>query len=104
MRVQLGGRLSATETCDSTKTANATEAKSALKASASLAFSSPYAQASVNVTGENQTVDGKTHKSTTSNMTITWEAHGGNTLLANRYATNMMPRILRQRREDTNYN
>ncbi|KAF4958499.1 hypothetical protein FSARC_11019 [Fusarium sarcochroum] len=83
-RIQLGGRLFASEECDASNSASATEVKHSLKAQAAASMkyglavevssSSSYGRSTGNTTGNSQASLGST---------LQWEANGGDTLLCN---------------------
>ncbi|CAI7625022.1 unnamed protein product [Penicillium pancosmium] len=82
-RVELGGRLHATEDSDALAEKTVSARSKAMKASASLSFSSPWVQGSASAShaSANAQTDDKSKSSMNKNMT--WEAKGGDTLLCN---------------------
>ncbi|RAL09118.1 uncharacterized protein BO97DRAFT_352547, partial [Aspergillus homomorphus CBS 101889] len=82
-RVQLGGRLHSSEESSSTDAAaTAAQAKS-MRAAAALSFSSPWVQASASASHSSSSNSSSENKSSASTSTISWEAHGGDTLQCN---------------------
>ncbi|OJJ42264.1 hypothetical protein ASPZODRAFT_105543 [Penicilliopsis zonata CBS 506.65] len=82
-RVELGGRLhSSQESTSTSETAKADQAKS-MRAAAALSFSSPYVQASANVSYAKSTSSSSEESSSASSNAVCWEAKGGDTLLCN---------------------
>ncbi|GAB1196820.1 hypothetical protein APSETT444_006098 [Aspergillus pseudonomiae] len=86
-RVELGGRLHATEDSAALGKTSVSEKSKAMKAAASLSFSSPWVQASASASSVSSSAN-KTESSESSlNVSMTWEAKGGDTLLCNKRAT-----------------
>ncbi|KAE8398376.1 hypothetical protein BDV37DRAFT_288579 [Aspergillus pseudonomiae] len=82
-RVELGGRLHATEDSAALGKTSVSEKSKAMKAAASLSFSSPWVQASASASSASSSAN-KTESSESSlNVSMTWEAKGGDTLLCN---------------------
>ena len=83
-RVELGGRLHATEDSAAMGKSSASEKAKAMKAAASIEFSSPYVQASASLSYGSSSAEKNESSSSTFNKTMTWEAKGGDTLLCNK--------------------
>ncbi|PWY87080.1 hypothetical protein BO94DRAFT_624296 [Aspergillus sclerotioniger CBS 115572] len=82
-RVQLGGRLHASEdSTATTSTAKADQAK-AMRSAAALSFSSPYVQASAKMSADKSSTSSSDESSSAATKSICWEAKGGDTLLCN---------------------
>ncbi|PHH91234.1 hypothetical protein CDD83_1235 [Cordyceps sp. RAO-2017] len=82
-RVQLGGRLFASEEVDASTKGGSQQTAKQMKAAASVAFSGWGASASVSASGEEQSSTSKSSASSSSAMALTWQANGGDTLLCN---------------------
>lgn len=84
-RVELGGRLHATEDSAALGETTVSEKSKAMKASASLSFSSPWVQASASASHASSNAQNDDQSKSSLNMSMTWEAKGGDTLLCNKY-------------------
>lgn len=84
-RVELGGRLFSSETCEMMGTTKKEEAAKAMKVSASAAFKGPAFEGSFNASRENQEHKEGENKTKNLTATIDWQAQGGNTLLCSKY-------------------
>ncbi|PYI23913.1 hypothetical protein BO99DRAFT_428186 [Aspergillus violaceofuscus CBS 115571] len=82
-RVQLGGRLHASEESTSTDAASTAAQAKSMRAAAALSFSSPWVQASASVSHSNASSSSSESKDSSSISTISWEAQGGDTLQSN---------------------
>ncbi|RAH65459.1 uncharacterized protein BO66DRAFT_308909, partial [Aspergillus aculeatinus CBS 121060] len=82
-RVQLGGRLHASEESTSTDAASTAAQAKSMRAAAALSFSSPWVQASASVSHSNASSSSSESKDSSSISTISWEATGGDTLQSN---------------------
>ncbi|PWY87543.1 hypothetical protein BO70DRAFT_427471 [Aspergillus heteromorphus CBS 117.55] len=82
-RIELGGRLHASEeTTATTETEKAEQARSQ-KAAAALSFSSPYVQASAKMSHGEASSSNSDKSSSSSSHSMCWEAKGGDTLQCN---------------------
>ncbi|KAI9037789.1 uncharacterized protein KD926_011578 [Aspergillus affinis] len=82
-RIELGGRLHSSEDCSKLQESDKTEKANSMKAAASLSFSSPWVQASASGSYGSASNSMTENKTSSMNMTMTWEAKGGDTLLCN---------------------
>ncbi|KAH8430634.1 uncharacterized protein LDX57_008297 [Aspergillus melleus] len=82
-RIELGGRLHSSEDCTKLQDSERTEKAKSMKAAASLSFSSPWVQASASASYGSASNSMEENKTSKMNMTMTWEAKGGDTLLCN---------------------
>ncbi|PLB43350.1 hypothetical protein P170DRAFT_481297 [Aspergillus steynii IBT 23096] len=82
-RIELGGRLHSSEDCTKLQDSERTEKAKSMKAAASLSFSSPWVQASASANYGSASNNMTENKTSSMNMTMTWEAKGGDTLLCN---------------------
>ncbi|KAE8154691.1 hypothetical protein BDV25DRAFT_171513 [Aspergillus avenaceus] len=83
MRVQLGGRLHASEDTVATSAAEKVEHAKSQRAAAALSFKSPYVQASANMSRSEDQSSTSASQSSSSSKSMCWEAKGGDTLLCN---------------------
>ena len=84
-RVELGGRLFASETSEMIGATKKEEAAKAMKVSASAAFKGPQVQGSASASHEKQGHTEGDEKTQSLTATIDWQAQGGNTLLCSKY-------------------
>lgn len=84
-RVELGGRLHATEDSAALGNASVSEKSKAMKAAASLSFSSPWVQASATASSASSSASKSQNSDSSLNVGMMWEAKGGDTLLCNKY-------------------
>jgi hypothetical protein len=70
----------------------ASERARAMKAAASLSFSSPFVQASANSSVASSKAENDDRSKSSLNMSMTWEAKGGDTLLCNKYVSSLFLR------------
>ncbi|KAM4054632.1 MAC/Perforin domain-containing protein [Hirsutella rhossiliensis] len=82
-RVQLGGRLFATEDVASSASSSSREVVSAMKAAASASFSGWGASASVSASHGQESKASQSGSTRSATMSLTWQANGGDTLLCN---------------------
>ncbi|KAK2604008.1 hypothetical protein QQS21_003844 [Conoideocrella luteorostrata] len=82
-RVQVGGRLFATEDVTTAESGSSQETASSMKAAASASFSGWGAEASVSASHEKNASGSITSSTSKSTKTLSWQANGGDTLLAN---------------------
>ncbi|KAK2803509.1 hypothetical protein FQN50_006944 [Emmonsiellopsis sp. PD_5] len=82
-RIQLGGRLFCTHSKESSGTASEADRTSAFKAAASASFSAPFATGSAGASYEQGGATKSLDKAADLNVSISWEAQGGDTLLSN---------------------
>ncbi|KAK6866421.1 hypothetical protein PG995_002949 [Apiospora arundinis] len=82
-RVQLGGRLFATEEAESETKSATDNVKKSMKAAASVSFSGGGYGASASTSAASQSSASTASKSSNSVSTLTWQANGGDTLLCN---------------------
>ncbi|OQE38085.1 hypothetical protein PENCOP_c009G01622 [Penicillium coprophilum] len=82
-RIELGGRLHATEDSAALGTSSVSEKSKAMKVAASLSFSSPYVQASASASYGSSSANKKDNSESSLDVSMTWEAKGGDTLLCN---------------------
>ncbi|KAJ5400086.1 hypothetical protein N7465_010575 [Penicillium sp. CMV-2018d] len=84
-RIELGGRLHATEDSAALGTTSVSEKSKAMKVAASLSFSSPYVQASASASYGSSSANKNESSKGSLDVSMTWEAKGGDTLLCNKY-------------------
>lgn len=84
-RIELGGRLHATEDSDALGTATVSDKSQAMKKAASLSFASPWVQASASGSSSSSTGNHEENSGSSLSVSMTWEAKGGDTLLCNKY-------------------
>ncbi|KAE8324704.1 hypothetical protein BDV39DRAFT_207618 [Aspergillus sergii] len=82
-RIELGGRLHATEDSTALAEEKVAEKSKAMKIAAGLSFSSPYVQASVSASSASSNASKDEKNNSSLNLGMTWEAKGGDTLLCN---------------------
>lgn len=82
-RVELGGRLFASESYDVLGAKTESEAANALKRAAGLSFSSTYVKGGGKYRDEDQNRSAESDESKSLQSSFTWQAQGGNTLLCN---------------------
>ncbi|KAE8312361.1 hypothetical protein BDV41DRAFT_577777 [Aspergillus transmontanensis] len=82
-RIELGGRLHATEDSTALAKGEVAEKSKAMKIAAGLSFSSPYVQASVSASSASSNASRDETNKSSLNLGMTWEAKGGDTLLCN---------------------
>ncbi|EED21115.1 conserved hypothetical protein [Talaromyces stipitatus ATCC 10500] len=82
-RVQLGGRLYCSNAKESSGQASETERTAAFKAAASASFSSAFATGSASASYEQGGASKASEKAADLNISIEWQAQGGDTLLSN---------------------
>ncbi|KAK8019010.1 hypothetical protein PG990_004148 [Apiospora arundinis] len=82
-RVQLGGRLFATEEIESNTQSATDNVKKSMKAAAAVSFSGGGYGASASTSAASQSSASTASKSSNSVSTLTWQANGGDTLLCN---------------------
>lgn len=85
-RVQLGGRLFATEDITASATVSSSVKAVAMKAAASASLSGWGASASLSASHGQGSTGMKADSSSSSSSNLTWQANGGDTLLCTRYA------------------
>lgn len=83
-RVQLGGRLFATESVDTSSSASIDKIKNSMRAAASVSFSGYGAVASVSTSGQSASANSASSSTTESTTALTWQANGGDSLLCNK--------------------
>lgn len=83
-RVQLGGRLFATESVDTSSSASVDKIKNSMRAAASVSFSGFGAAASVSTSGQSASANSASSSTTESTTALTWQANGGDSLLCNK--------------------
>lgn len=82
----MGGRLFATEDVSTAEAGSAKETVNSMKAAASFSFSAwGAAEASISASHEQRFPRSSSSATSSSMQTLTWQANGGNTLLANRF-------------------
>jgi hypothetical protein len=86
-RVQLGGRLSCSTTKEASGQSSEQERTSAFKAAASASFSSAFATGSASASHEQGAASKSLSKAADLDVSIVWEAQGGDTLLSNKQVT-----------------
>ncbi|PYH96441.1 hypothetical protein BO71DRAFT_397059 [Aspergillus ellipticus CBS 707.79] len=82
-RIELGGRLHASEETIATTDTEKTEQARSQRAAAALSFSSPYVQASAKMSHGESSSSSSDKSSSSSSHSMCWEAKGGDTLLCN---------------------
>ncbi|OGM48861.1 hypothetical protein ABOM_002985 [Aspergillus bombycis] len=92
-RIELGGRLHATEDSAALGKASVSEKSKAMKAAASLSFSSPWVQASASASSASSTANKAENSESSLNVSMTWEAKGGDTLLCNKYIVSSIDEV-----------
>lgn len=93
-RIELGGRLHASEQSTAKSDAEKAEQARTQKAAAALSFSSPYVQASAKM-GHGEASSSSSDKSTKeSSKSMCWEAKGGDTLQCNKFVAPFMPYVI----------
>ena len=83
-RVQLGGRLYCTNSKESTAQSSETDRTAAFKAAASASFSSAFATGSAGASHEQGKASKALDNAADLNISVAWEAQGGDTLLSNK--------------------
>lgn len=83
-RIQLGGRLHATEDAKAMGEASTEQRAKSMKATASASFSSSFAQVSASVSVGTSEAKGASQNHSSLARSLTWEAKGGDTLLCNK--------------------
>ncbi|OOF98901.1 hypothetical protein ASPCADRAFT_127491 [Aspergillus carbonarius ITEM 5010] len=83
-RVELGGKLTTTKEVGKKEDLKKTETKDGMKWAAGLSINGQYAGASFRTSHESQSAESNTQDTKGLDVAINWEAHGGDTLLANR--------------------
>lgn len=83
-RIELGGRLFSSEKFSSLSTAEKTKTANAMKIAASASFSSTYASGSASASNEDSSAGSDEKSNSSMQRSISWEAQGGDTLLANK--------------------
>ncbi|KNG87340.1 hypothetical protein ANOM_003946, partial [Aspergillus nomiae NRRL 13137] len=92
-RVELGGRLHATEDSAALGNASVSEKSKAMKAAASLSFSSSWAQGSASTSSASSAAKKTEDRDSSLNVSMTWEAKGGDTLLCNKYIVSSIEEV-----------
>ena len=85
-RVQLGGRLFASEDVESGSQSDVKNTAKAMKIAASASFSGWGAEVKASAAHEGKSAKSDSTSSSASSMALTWQATGGDTLLCNEYA------------------
>ncbi|KAK6077930.1 hypothetical protein SCUP234_01092 [Seiridium cupressi] len=83
LRVQLGGRLFATEQVDASSSSSSSDTAKSMRAAAAASFSGFGASASVSAAHQSRSAQATTDESSKSAMALTWQANGGDSLLSN---------------------
>ncbi|RDA89511.1 hypothetical protein CP533_3920 [Ophiocordyceps camponoti-saundersi (nom. inval.)] len=83
-RVQLGGRLFATEDVTKETAGGSSGMAKSMKAAAAASFSSTFVNASVSASYGSKEKSTEKESSASSAMSLTWQANGGDTLLCNK--------------------
>ncbi|KAI4591582.1 hypothetical protein KJ359_012797 [Pestalotiopsis sp. 9143b] len=83
-RVQLGGRLFASESVSTSSSESTTQIKNSMRAAASVSFSGFGASASVSTSGQSGSASSTGSSTTDSKVALTWQANGGDSLLCNK--------------------
>ncbi|KAH8432805.1 uncharacterized protein LDX57_010434 [Aspergillus melleus] len=82
-RIELGGRLHSSEESTASTTAGKAEQAKSMRAAAALSFSSPYVQASANMSYAQSSDSSSQNTGASTSKSVCWEAKGGDTLLCN---------------------
>lgn len=83
-QVTLGGRLHSTTTLTDSEKQNVVDTKKTLRVAASVSFGSPWVSASASYAQTDNSAQNTDRNSMVKNMTLTWDAHGGDTLLCSK--------------------
>ncbi|KAK1148139.1 hypothetical protein N8T08_010778 [Aspergillus melleus] len=82
-RIELGGRLHSSEESTASTTAGKADQAKSMRAAAVLSFSSPYVQASANMSYAQSSDSSSQNTGASTSKSVCWETKGGDTLLCN---------------------